>query len=76
MCRWRGRGLFLKGDELGSERVGVRLAGEERGRKKEVVPAKAPEAVRPRVSAVRMGVGEGMVPTSWVLLWAGWLRSL
>lgn len=40
----------------------MRLAGgAERGRKKEEVPAKAPEAVRPRASAVRMGVGVGMV---------------
>ena len=55
----------------------MRLAGAERGRKKEEVPAKAPEAVRPRVSAVRMGVGEGMVArVSWVLLWVGWLRNL
>ena len=37
--------------------------GEGGGGGEREVPAKAPEVVRPRVRAVRMGVGVGMVAT-------------
>ena len=46
------------GGEQGGEDMG---RGGERGERD--VPAKAPEVVRPRVRAVRMGVGVGMVAT-------------